>query len=166
MSVVEAVFAFDGTHVEELRGAVAGYDASEASDLLALCSSETPRYRVAATWIVKAVLQSGVPHGLDLEAYFACLARETEWGAILHLLQSVEYAAAPAIRQRAAIGAFLSHGKTLVKVGALDAHVRVALASDSGLGEARRAVEAALTHDKASVRARARHLAPHVGVVT
>ena len=162
--VLEAVLAFDGKHVDELNSAAQQFSEADGGALIELCSSSDPLHRVAATWIVKAVLEDGRPEGLDLGSFFVRLEDETEWGALLHLLQSVQLDSRAASKHRDAVRRLLDHRKTLVAVWALDAHVRIAMETGDGLEDAHRCVEAALAHDKASMRARARHLAPLLGL--
>ncbi|MDJ0638334.1 MAG: hypothetical protein QNJ20_05835 [Paracoccaceae bacterium] len=162
--VLEAVLAFDGKHVDELRFAAERVLEADGGALVELCSSDDPLHRVAATWIVKAVLEDGRGQTLDLGKYFSCLKDETEWGALLHLLQSVQLAPKAASNHWDAVRRLLDHKKTLVAVWALDALVRIAVETGEGLEEAHRRVEAALAHEKASMRARARHLAPLLGL--
>ena len=162
--LVEAVLSFDGKHVSELRVAARGFDGDEAAELLEFCASGAPRHRVAATWIVKAVLEAGGGATLDLWRFFSNLAVETEWEALLHLLQSVQFAPEPASAERAAIEGLLGHEKALVAVWALDALVRVAIETGEGLDAVQGRVDAALSDKRASKRARARHLAPLLGL--
>ncbi len=164
LSVVEAVLGFDGTHVEELKAAAEGFASEEAEPLMAFCESETPAIRVAATWIVKALCERGEAGLLDMGRVFDRLGTETEWEALLHLLQSVQYVPGPAIPQRETIEELLNHEKTLVSVWALDALVRIALETGEGLEGARDLVETALSGPKASLRARARQLASILGL--
>ena len=164
MSVIEAVLSFDGKHVDDLRAAARSFTPSDGPVLIELCSSGESAHRVAATWIVKAVLEQGSDASLDLPDFFARLDVETDWEALLHTLQSVQHAPVAASANRAAVRTLLDHKKALVAVWAHDAFVRIALETGDGLAEARQRVEAALVHEKASMRARARHLAPLLGL--
>ncbi|MEM7753580.1 MAG: hypothetical protein AAF230_09215 [Pseudomonadota bacterium] len=164
MCVIEAILSFDGTHVAELKAAVSGYDASEAPALIDFCESDNLGHRVAATWIVKGLLEMGAVTGLDLARVFDRLNHENAWEPLLHLLQSVQHADDAALPYRDAIRRCLAHEKTLVRVWALDALVRIALAHDAERADAREAVDAALSDPKASMRARARKLAPLLGL--
>ncbi|MEM9426197.1 MAG: hypothetical protein AAGA06_05800 [Pseudomonadota bacterium] len=164
LDVTEAIFAFDGRSAADLKLAAQKVSPADAEALLDLCSSEDSAHRVAATWIVKALLETSRGAMLDLSAVFARLGEETAPDAILHLLQSVQYAPTQTSTQLSAIEAHLDHKKTLVAVWALDAVVRIALYTGQRMVAARDLVDAALTHDKASMRARARHLAPLLGL--
>lgn len=164
MSLAEAILAFDGKHVDELRLAASIYDAADGQMLIEFCSSADPRCRIAATWIVNALLQKGMHDGLNLNAYFDRLKLETEWGALLHVLQSVALVPNMASNHLKDVARLVDHEKTLVSVWALDAYVRIALETNEGVQQARNAVEDALSHEKASMRARARHLAPLLGL--
>jgi|GEM_PF-3384634 hypothetical protein len=159
MSVLEAIFSFDGTHVGDLRDAVAGFDPSDGPVVIALCSSDEPSRRMAATWVVKSVLDRGLDPGLDVSVCFARLAVETEPGAVLHILQLAQHAPDAAGQYRTEVEALLNHDSLLVAVWALDASVRIALETQDGIDIARARVDAAFSHEKASMRARARHLA-------
>ncbi len=162
--ILEAVLAFDRRHVDELKSAAEHVSEADGGALVELCSSSDPLHRIAATWIVKAVLEDGRGQTLDLGRYFSCLEDETEWDALLHLLQSVQRAPKAASSHRDVIRGLLDHKRTLVAVWAMDALVRIAVETGEGLEEAHRCVEAALAHERASMRARARHLAPLLGL--
>ncbi len=164
MSVIEAVLSFDGKHVDDLNSAARNFAPSDGPVLIELCSSGESAHRVAATWIVKAVLETGGAAPLDLPAFFARLDVETDWEALLHLLQSVQHAPEAASARRAAVRNLLDHKKALVAVWALDAFVRIGLETGDGLEDARQRVETSLTYGKAAMRARARHLAPLLGL--
>lgn len=158
MSVVEAILAFDGRHVGLLKDAANSFQPEEAEPLVALCESDRRDTRIAATWIVKALCARDVACVLDMTRVFRRLEVETDWEPLLHLLQSVQYVPGSAATRRQAIERHLTHKKTLVRVWALDALVSVALETGEGVTQARSQVQRALKSDKASLRARARHL--------
>ena len=164
MHMVEAILSFDGTDVDDLKAVAASDEAADTQTLVSLCGSDVARHRVAATWLVKALLERGAAIGLDLERVFVRIETETAWEALLHLLQSVRFDPATAVAQRDAIRRHLDHDRAFVRVWALDAFVQVALAEGAELEEARARVDEALTARQASLRARARQLAPLVGL--
>lgn len=164
MSVIEAVLSFDGRHVGELEASLTAYLETDGTLLIEFCSSGDPKQRIAATWLIRAVLAAGRDSALDLWTYFSCLSVETEPTALLHLLQSVQFAPEAASPHREAVARFLEHERTLLAVWSLDAFVRIALETGEGLDEAHRRVDLALSDQKPSVRARARHLALLLGL--
>ena len=161
--LADAIHGFDGA-TDDLKAAAAVFAASDGETLGSYLGSPVAAHRVAASWIAKAVIESGRGGLLNLSAFFARLEGETAWEVQLHILQSVQHAPEAALSMRAVIGALRDHPRTLVAVWALDAWVRLVLATGDGLPEARRRVVTALSAPKASLRARARHLAPLLGL--
>ena len=156
MELENALARFDGTHTAELKEAVEVARAAPEGALEAACSEAG--LAVAATWVVKALLEQGAAERLDLEAVFATLPMVSEWEAQLHLLQAVQYAPFAAVDQSGAVEALLDAKKTLVRVWALDAFVRIAGERVALREQAKARVEAALVGSAASLRARARAL--------
>lgn len=155
MGLKKAFAEFDGKHADPLRSAAAEFDESDAAELAAECHGE---YAVAATWVVKALLGEDRATSLDMNRVFAALRNKNHWETILHLLQSVQHAPEPALAHVFTIRGLLDHQKTLVRVWALDAFVRVAQVDGNFLPEARRLVDSALNTGAASKRARAKAL--------
>ncbi|MEM9642757.1 MAG: hypothetical protein AAGA19_14785 [Pseudomonadota bacterium] len=150
MRILAAVQAFDGVTTDGLGLAAQRYQSDDAEDLLRMCRSDVAREAVAGTWILKALLETGRADGIRLEQAFDVLRSPPDWTVALHLLQSVRFAR-DAVAQ-ALIDPYLDHERTLLRVWALDALVRVA--PDA----ARARVDAALHDTAASMRARARAL--------
>lgn len=157
--LAEAIHGFDGT-TQELRAAAEAFQAPDAEILSSYLSSTVDRHRIAASWIAKSLIENGRGDFLELPEIFARLEQETAWEVQLHLLQSVQYAPDAALPQNDTLMGLLDHPKTLVAVWALDTWVRVALVRGDSLHMARSRVDAALSDPRASMRARARHLAP------
>lgn len=155
MNVLEALVAFDGKRVAPLREAVAGFNAAEATLLTEACHGI---HAVAATWMVKALLEKSRAGALDMGAVFAALQYDLPWNSQLHLLQSVQFAPDAALPQVMFVRARLQQKRTLLRVWALDAFVRLALVESSFLPEAR-ALVADAQAGKGAMHARARALA-------
>lgn len=161
MELFEAFSAFDGKHVEPLKSAVAVFSNDDADVLVDACVGVNA---VAATWIVKSLLESDLAAGLDMHRVFSALGQSDGWEPALHLLQSVQFAPDAAASEVFAIRKLMAHPKTLVRVWALDAFVRVAIAEPEFLSEAKTLVMDALSGKAASLRARARALAGVLGM--
>ena len=159
----DAILGFDGA-TDGLKAAARAFQASDVEGLEAYLDSSVAQHRIAASWIARAVIENGRGDLLDLPAFFARLEGEAEWQVLLHYVQSVQFAPAAAIPMRAVIVGLLEHPKTLVAVWAMDGLARVALEAGDGLDDARLQVEFALSDPRASIRARARHLAPLLGL--
>ena len=149
----KALEQFDGTRTAPLVAAK-NEARSDLDGLVALCDDSV--VAVAATWLVKALVEDGA--AIDLEQGFATLGRQTEWAAQLHLLQCVQHAPQKAVPQVAAIRELLTADKALVRVWALDAFVRIAEITPELRAETRGLVATALDAKAASLRARARDL--------
>jgi len=155
MGLVDTIDAFDGKLTEPLKVAVAEFDDEDAGLLVELCHSESA---VAATWVVKGLLEAQGGASLDLRRFFAALQNKADWLALLHLLQCVQFAPDAAVAEVFAVRGLLRHSKTFVRVWALDAFVRIALVEPEFLVDARARVAAAQKSEFASVRARANAL--------
>lgn len=161
MELLEAFAAFDGKHVEPLKNAAGAVSNGDADALVDACVGVNA---VAATWIVKSLLKNDKAAGLDMHRVFAALGQSDGWEPVLHLLQSVQFAPDAAVAEVFAIRKLLAHSKTLVRVWALDAFVRVAIVEPEFLSEARALVTDALNGKAASLRARARALVGVLGM--
>lgn len=154
MGLKQILARFDGKHVHELREAAATMSDAEITELAAFCGGE---HAVAATWLVKHLLETGRP--TDFAQAFAHLSGELPWEAQLHLLQCVQFAPDVALIRHKEIRSLLNHPKTLLRVWAMDAFVRVWQVDPLLAKKAPALVHAALQDKSASLRARARHLA-------
>ena len=162
MALTQAIDTFDGAAAAVLRSAVTGFVPENAGVLLDGTSSANPRHAVAATWILKALAEDG--RAPDLAPFLQTLPDQTDWEAILHLLQIARFAPEAAATQAQTIFDLTHHPKALVRAWALDAYCRAALVDRNLMPRARDMVHQALGDDKASIRARARQLAPLVGL--
>lgn len=158
----DAIHGFDGA-TDGLKAAARAFAASDVDMLAGYLDSSVDAHRIAASWIARSVIESSRGDLLDLPSVFARLDGEAQWQVLLHYLQSVQFAPEAAVPMRAVIEGLLEHPKTLVGVWAMDGLVRIAVETGKGLPDARKRVEAALSHPKASVRARARHLTQLLG---
>lgn len=149
----DALAEFDGTHTAPL---IAALDVARADTgaLVRLCGDAD--VAVAATWVVKALVERG--DAVDLGPVFDGLAGQADWAAQLHILQCVQYAPDAAVGQVDVIRALRGAKKALVQVWALDAFVRVADVAPELRDEASAAVATAISAKAASLRARARAL--------
>ncbi len=162
MTLTDAIQAFDRKTVTVLRQAVDEFTLVEAGTLLHHVRSTDTQHAVAATWILKALAEGN--RAPDLAPFLQTLPDQTDWEAILHLLQVARYAPEAAAPQVEIIIELTQHPKALVRTWALDAYCRAALADSDLMPKARDMVHAALGDDKASIRARARQLALLVGL--
>lgn len=139
-----ALYAFDGKRVAGLRTLAR----SNVPDSVLL--AELPgEHEIGASWVLKARAEADALNDEVRHSLFACLPDLTQPDAILHLLQMVQYApfaSADVIRP------LLAHKRTLLRVWALDAMVRVAPQEAAAL------VYSALDDESAAMRARARAL--------
>ncbi|WGI22560.1 hypothetical protein [Amylibacter sp. IMCC11727] len=152
-AVRAALERFDGTHTAELVGAM-DMARADVAGLVALCFD--PDVAVAATWLVKALVEQGTD--VTLDHVFASLQAQTEWAAQLHILQCVQFAPMAAVAHVDAVRDLMGADKALVRVWALDAFVRIAQCAPKFRKDAKGFVEAALAAKAASLRARARNL--------
>jgi hypothetical protein len=132
-------------------------DADLAPDIL-LNALKRPEESVAASWIIKALLESGRGRHLDMNAAFGVLAQSTDWATQLHLCQCVRYVPDAAIGHAATFRALINAKKTLVRVWALDAFVRLSYLRPELRDDAQELL-AELAHDRsAAMRARVKNL--------
>lgn len=98
MNLIDALAEFDGRHVgplEEVAERCAG--ASGACDeLLIACHSDVEKLQVAASWVLKRLLEQAVElsEGQTREL-LKLLGRVSVWEAELHLLQAMDYLRVP-----------------------------------------------------------------------
>ncbi len=148
--VADALAAFDGRQVAPLSRLVEQGLGGAACDTL-LKAVPGPN-EVAATWVIKALFEQG--SGSDLGSAFARLGAVEAPDAVLHLLQSVQYAPDASVGAEVAIWPLLSHRRGLLRVWALDALVRIR-PSDPAV---RARLQEALDAKEPAMRARARAL--------
>ncbi len=161
--VIEAILAFDGKTLTELRAALAAdLSAAQLAEAVARAGSPTASCQVAATWLIKSWLQAGGRLSPRLtDSLLRKLDQIGPWEARLHLLQSLRYLSIPPARlaqTRAFIAAGRDHGKTFVRVWALDALVHLSDDFPELRPTAQAATDEALHAAAASLRARARQL--------
>ncbi|MEM7438731.1 MAG: hypothetical protein AAF393_03960 [Pseudomonadota bacterium] len=154
MTLKDALDRFDGKHTHELKEALPLAE-SQPAELMKLC--QDPKTEVAATWVAKALIEQGRA-SFAPQDFFASLPKVTAWDAQLHILQCVQYAPDAAVEVVAAARTLIDSKKTLTRVWALDAFVRIADLRPEHQKEARALMVKALDGDAASLRARARQL--------
>ena len=119
-------------------------------------------YQTASTWIVKAALEKGgqIPQSVIDELIVAISSFE-HWEPKLHFLQCIQFLdvlQGDAEVIRTYCEACEEDKKTLVRVWALDAYLRLSFGEDALLDVVAHKLEAALNDKAASMRARARNL--------
>lgn len=154
MSLARALARFDGKHTAELKEALPQAEADPQA-LLRACLD--PSSEIAATWIAKALIETGREQFEPAEL-FILLPRLSAPEAQLHVLQCIQHAPNAALDQADTVRTLLQNRKTLVRVWALDAFVRIADQRAELQRQARALVSAALDAKAASERARARKL--------
>ena len=158
MDVRQAIAAFDGRCPDVLKAAVAaGIDNDDRAVLSAAMTR--PEDAVAASWIIKAVLERQAADPVGAPAYFAALSQELPWQAHLHVLQSVRLAPEAATGCADLISRFLTHERALLRVWAMDGFCRLAGLDPSLRAAARSAFSAQSVGGAAAMRARCRNLA-------
>lgn len=162
MALREAVFGFDGKHVGDLKASLdAGLDAAKVDLLLDWCGNAEARVQVAASWLVRGVLEKGVALSKPQLLRYCTVAKTfTYWETQLHFLQSVQFFEPDREVAKVAFEvADLLRGakKTLVSVWAMDACVRLQMFKGD-VDAARKLINEAQAHKAASYRARARNL--------
>ncbi len=162
MTLTDAIHAFDGKSIAVLRQAVDEFTPEDAGTLLSHVRSTKPQHAAASTWILKALAEDG--RAPDLAPYLRTLPDQTDWEAILHILQIAQYSPEAAATQAETITELSNHPRALVRAWALDAFCQAALADPGLMPQARDMVHEALGAEKASIRARARQLASLVGL--
>lgn len=156
MDLQTALARFDGKHTESLREAAQIAAESQCRGLVEACFD--PDLTVAATWVVKHLVETNQAKHIDLTRAIQALPGNRWPDAQLHLLQMVQHAPAACLGQTTQIRALLDAKKTLVRVWALDAFVRLATLQPVIQTEAKVLVKAAVLDERASMRARARDL--------
>ncbi len=153
-----ALAAFDGTHTEPLRACLAE-DLSPAAEA-ALLSAFPGTHEIAATWLLKALVEKGrIGNGRVADA-FERFSQLTEADAALHLMQCAQHVpdAAPILRPH--LAPYYGHKKILLRVWAFDAYCWGA-PPDEDLSER---IKQGLNDRSAAMRARSKALARDFGV--
>ncbi|MGJ8528172.1 hypothetical protein [Maritalea sp.] len=163
MSIVDVILSFDGKHVDELKLAVKnGISGAEWHQVATYFSHPDTRLQASATWLVKTALEQSKPVPSDVvDSLLSNSALLTGWEAKLHLLQSIQFLDiddAQTQNVRGFIKSCEASSKTLLRVWALDAFVRLNCNDEIGVDIAKGKTQSALKDDAASMRARARNL--------
>ncbi|MEX3017741.1 hypothetical protein [Gymnodinialimonas hymeniacidonis] len=156
--IAAALEAFDGTHVDPLRAVLAEPWSPEAEDAL-LAAIPGPE-EVAATWLVKALVEKAQLGTGQVARAFERFSAVTEPDAALHLLQCAQFApdAAPILRPH--LTPYYGHSKILLRVWAFDAYCRGAPPEEDLTERIKQGVR--MRH--ASMRARSKALARDFGI--
>ncbi|MEM9320789.1 MAG: hypothetical protein AAGA70_17565 [Pseudomonadota bacterium] len=156
---IAAFEAFDGRRVAPLRALVAGNP-----DTRRVLDHVPGDHEIAASWVMKALAEAGRLSTADLAGFLARLPFLSEPDAVLHLLQSAQYAPQPVARaMRDDLVALYRHPRGLVRVWAFDAYVRGADLPAERADLAER-IKAGTGNRYAAMRARARALAAQFDV--
>ncbi len=156
--IAAALAAFDGKHTAPLKTALADDLSLEAE--AALIAAVPGPDEIAATWLIKALVEKCRLGQHHLATLFDRLPRITEPDAALHLLQCAQYAPDAARLLRPHLTPFYGHKKILLRVWAFDAYCRGADASED-LSER---VGQGLADRSAAMRARSKALAKEFGI--
>lgn len=131
-------------------------------DLVAKCLSGDEAAQVAASWILRRLLERGaMPPPGTLDRLIAGMGRVESWETRLHLAQSFQWLApneAQALTAARALADWFGAEKSFVRAWACDAIWRLGLRHACLEAEARRIATLAEADPAASVRARARNL--------
>lgn len=159
--IQKALAAFDGRRIAPLKDAVDLPLTPEAEG--AILDAVAGPDQVGATWMVKALAEAGRLSEAQLAEALADFPKLTEPDAILHLLQTVQYApgvAEPYLRNFVGLA---GSDKLFLRVWAFDAYCRVA-AMHGAMADVTDRIEQGLTDRSKAMQARARALAREFGV--
>lgn len=162
MSLVEAILRFDGTHVDELKHALSNeHSRDDWREMSSFFDSDDRMHQTASTWLVKNAAEKG--YAIDpevLEKLILVAPQFTHWEPRLHLLQTVKYLPNDLLttdRISKLVAEYCADKKTLLRVWALDARCRIAMAKGDG-STLQTLLQHAQDDKAASMRARARLL--------
>lgn len=163
-AIDRAIADFDGRHVAALEPVATRLQPSDSSlrDLVAKCLSGSAPEQVAASWILRRVLERGarLPPG-TLDRLIAGMGRIAGWESQLHLAQSFQWLEpneAQALNAARTLIDWFGSDKPFLRAWSCDALWRLGLRHGSLTAEARRVAALAEADPAASVRARARNL--------
>lgn len=160
--VQAALDAFDGRHVAPLKDCVA--EPLDGNALETLIGAVTGSDQVGASWMLKAMAETGRLEPDAMAQVLESLPELTEPDAILHVLQMVQHAPASLAKTlRPALAPLHRHPRGLVRVWAFDAYCRGA-ETGAEREDVRERIRAGLTDRFAAMRARSRALAKLYGV--
>ncbi|MBO6602405.1 MAG: hypothetical protein JJ938_15505 [Roseicyclus sp.] len=159
--IQRALTAFDGRRVAPLKDAV-GLPLTPEAETAILDALAGPD-QVGATWMVKALAEAGRLSEAQLAEAFANFPKLTEPDAILHLLQSVQYAPGAAKPYLPDFVRLAGSDKLFLRVWTFDAYCRVA-ALNGPMADVTARIEQGLTDRSKAMQARARALAREFGV--
>lgn len=157
--MIDAFEAFDGREVAPLKALVA-----EGPVVRRVLEHVPGPHEVAASWVLKAMAERGQMSDAELAGFLGRLSLLTEPDAVLHLLQTAQYA--PQLVARALrddMVPLYRHPKGLVRVWAFDAYIRGA-DHPAELDDTRERIRQGLGDRQAAMRARARGLAVEFGI--
>lgn len=156
--------AFDGKHLEPLRGYVDEFDPDKAliHRLISIVENEDEVGQIGASWIL---LNGTRCHGLldtdHKERILELLEPKMHWLVVLHILQMVPLIAFSNEESSEYLEAaryFSDHKRPFIKTVALHAMAILATEHESEHAEVYRQLKLGLDDRKASVRARMRHV--------
>lgn len=154
-----AVDVFDGNNPAPLKGLVPSIGSQEIDQLLEL-QLASQKDQTAATWLVKASVDSGLElSSPQVTKLVANLAQSDEWGAIIHTFQVLEHhqlSITDAKTLMKAARGNREHKKTIVRAWALFAMAQAATVLEDEQSSVESELESALAREKGSVAVRAR----------
>lgn len=156
--ITAALAAFDGTHTAPLKAVVR--DGLSPDAVATLIAAIPGPGEVAATWLLKALVERGKIGSGTLAEVFDRLPQITAPDAALHVLQCAQYApdAAPILRPH--LTPFYGSKKIFLRVWAFDAYCRGADPSE----DLTERIRQGLSDRSAAMRARSKALARDFGI--
>ncbi len=156
--ITRALAQFDGTHTAPLRDVLQDDLSPEARATLVAAIPGPDE--VAATWLIKALVERGQLGTGQVAQVFEAFAKISHPDAALHVLQCAQYApdAAPILRPH--LTPYYGSSKILLRVWAFDAYCRGAPPDEDLSARIRQG----LRMREASMRARSKVLAQDFGV--
>lgn len=149
-----AIEMFDGRDTAALGLAAKAATQADAPDLMDW-AGHVGRPPEAATWVIKAMVETGRSQGFDAPRLISIGKATDQWPVALHLLQLAQHW--PAMADRAFAQTHLYHVKPMVRTWALDTYVRACVA-EGAFDLAQTELARVLEQGKPSEKARARAL--------
>ncbi len=160
--IATALVGFDGKHVAPLKALASSKLDAEA--MQALISYLPGPQEIGASWVLKALAETGRLPPPQMRAFFQCLPDLSDPDAILHVLQCAQHSGAELARSlRPDLPPLYRHPRGLLRVWAFDAYCRGATLPDEQSDLAERVAQALQDRSKA-MQARARNLARDFGL--
>lgn len=163
-AIFDRILEFDGktTGSLELACKAAGKDFNGFARLFELAASEDTRLQIAATWVLRKLLEMGAEMtAAQCKTFIETAAAQTAWEAQLHVAQSVQFIRNQDLNARQLaeiIMPWRAAKRPFLRAWTLDALCHLAQRDAELKGMASELVTKAKGDPAASVRARARNL--------